>query len=63
MTPQARKAFEEELGQDPSNANAAYELAEMHRKAGELEPARKLFEQALAHYPGSITPRSDLHAR
>lgn len=49
---QARKAFEEELGQDPSNANAAYELAEMHRKAGELEPARKLFEQALAHYPG-----------
>ena len=49
---QARKAFEEELGQDPSNANAAYELAEIHRKAGELEPARKLFEQALAHYPG-----------
>ena len=36
---------------DPTNANAAYELAEMHRKAGELEPARKLFEQALAHYP------------
>jgi predicted Zn-dependent protease len=23
----------------------------MHRKAGELEPARKLFEQALNHYP------------
>ena len=36
---------------DPTNANAAYELAEMHRKAGELEPARKLFEQALTHYP------------
>ena len=36
---------------DPTNANAAYELAEMHRKAGELEPARKLFEQALKHYP------------
>jgi predicted Zn-dependent protease len=48
---QARQAFEDELGLDPSNANAAYELAEMHRKAGELEPARKLFEQALAHYP------------
>lgn len=48
---QARKAFEDELGVDPSNANAAYELAEMHRKAGELEPARKFFEQALTHYP------------
>jgi len=48
---EARKAFEEELAIDSSNANAAYELAEMHRKAGELEPARKLFQQALAHYP------------
>lgn len=48
---EARKAFEEELTIDPSNANAAYELAEMHRKAGELEPARKLFQQALTHYP------------
>ena len=47
----ARRAFEEELAVDPTNANAAYELAEMHRKAGELEPARKLFEQALTHYP------------
>jgi tetratricopeptide (TPR) repeat protein len=48
---EARKAFEEELALDPTNANTAYELAEMHRKAGELEPARKLFQQALAHYP------------
>lgn len=48
---EARKAFEEELTLDPTNANAAYELAEMQRKAGELEPARKLFQQALAHYP------------
>jgi tetratricopeptide (TPR) repeat protein len=48
---QARKAFEDELALDPSNANAAYELAEMHRQGGELEPARKLFEQALTHYP------------
>jgi len=48
---EARQAFEEELTLDPSNANAAYELAEIHRKAGELEPARKLFEQALSHYP------------
>ena len=47
----ARQAFEEELTLDPTNANAAYELAEMHRKGGELEPARQLFQQALAHYP------------
>jgi predicted Zn-dependent protease len=47
---EARKAFEEELALDPTNANAAYELAEMHRQAGEMELARKLFEQALSHY-------------
>jgi tetratricopeptide (TPR) repeat protein len=49
---QARRAFEEELALDATNANAAYELAEMRRKAGELEPARVLFEQAVAAYPG-----------
>ena len=48
---EARRAFEEELALDPTNASAAYELAEMHRKTGELEPARKLFEQALTYYP------------
>jgi tetratricopeptide (TPR) repeat protein len=48
---EARKAFEEELRIDPTNANAAYEIAEMHRKAGELDRARELFEQALKHYP------------
>jgi tetratricopeptide (TPR) repeat protein len=48
---EARRAFEAELALDPTNANAAYELAELHRGAGELEPARKLFEQAVAHHP------------
>ena len=48
---EARKEFEQELALDPTNANAAYELAEMNRKAGELEPARKLFEQAVRYYP------------
>ena len=47
----ARKSFEDELALDPTNANAAYELAEMHRQAGELEPARTLFAQAVTHYP------------
>ena len=50
----ARLAFEQELALDPTNANAAYELAEMHRKTGELEPARELFERALTHYPGFV---------
>jgi tetratricopeptide (TPR) repeat protein len=49
---EARQAFEEELALDSTNANAAYELAEMHRKAGELEPARSLFQQAVTAYPG-----------
>ena len=43
--------FEEELAVDPTNANAAYELGEMNRKAGELEPARKFFAQAVTSYP------------
>jgi tetratricopeptide (TPR) repeat protein len=48
---EARQAFEEELRIDPTNANAAYELAEMHRQAGELDAARTLFERALAQDP------------
>ena len=56
---EARKSFEEELALDPTNANAAYELAEMHRKAGELEAARQLFEQALSTTRRSSTRSSD----
>jgi tetratricopeptide (TPR) repeat protein len=48
---EARKEFEEELVLDPTNARAAYELAEMNRQAGELDAARTLFEQAVTHYP------------
>jgi len=47
----ARSAFEEELALDPTNANAAYELGEMDRTAGDLESARRHFEQAVTHYP------------
>jgi tetratricopeptide (TPR) repeat protein len=47
----AAKEFEQELALDPTNANAAYELAEIHRKAGELDKARELFADALKHYP------------
>jgi predicted Zn-dependent protease len=50
-TSEARQAFQEELAVDPTNANAAYELAEMARKAGEFDRARERFVQALTHYP------------
>ena len=45
------RQFELELSGDPTNANAAYELGEIHRKAGEMEMARRLFEQAVESYP------------
>jgi predicted Zn-dependent protease len=48
---EAAKEFGLELGQEPGNANAAYELAEIHRNAGEAEEARKYFEMALKYYP------------
>jgi tetratricopeptide (TPR) repeat protein len=48
---EARRAFEEELALDPTNANAAYELGEMARKAGDLESARRLFEQGVKYHP------------
>ena len=48
---EARKAFEAELAVDPTNANAAYELGEMDRPAGEFQSARQRFEQAVSHYP------------
>jgi predicted Zn-dependent protease len=48
---QARTAFEEELTLDPTNANAAYELGEMDRTAGDFQSARQRFEQAVTHFP------------
>ena len=36
---------------DPRNANAAYELAETYRNAGDIERAGKYFRIALRHYP------------
>jgi len=47
----AAAEFEAELRVDPSNADAAYELGELRRKAGDLEGARALFSQAVGHYP------------
>jgi tetratricopeptide (TPR) repeat protein len=47
----ALNEFGRELQNDPTNANAAYEIAEIHRKAGDLGEARTFFEMALKHYP------------
>jgi tetratricopeptide (TPR) repeat protein len=48
---EAAKEFELELKSNPANANALYELAELHRQQHELEPAQQLFEAALKLYP------------
>jgi len=48
---EALKEFQKELEIDSSNANAAYEIGEAYRKAGQLDEAQKFFELALKYYP------------
>jgi tetratricopeptide (TPR) repeat protein len=48
---EAVREFEQELQLDPGNANAIYELAEIHRQQNELDQAQQLFESALQYYP------------
>lgn len=48
---EAAREFEQELQLDPGNANAIYELAEIHRQMNELDQAQQLFEAALKYYP------------
>lgn len=47
----AQKEFEEELELDPHNGNAAYEIAEARRNAGQFDEAQKYFERALKFHP------------
>ena len=47
----AMAEFQEELKLNPGNANAAYEIGELHRLAGELELAKTSFTAALQIYP------------
>ena len=49
--PAALKEFMLELEIDPTNANAAYEAGEIHRKTDDLPKARAFFERAVEHYP------------
>ena len=48
---EAAAEFEQELQIDPTNANAAYELGELRRKAGKLDEAIPYFERAVTAYP------------
>lgn len=47
----AQKQFEQELLTDPGNGNAAYEIAEMRRQAGDYAQAEQYFQQSLAQFP------------
>jgi tetratricopeptide (TPR) repeat protein len=47
----AQKEFTAELGVDPTNGNAAYELANMQAESGNLDEALKGYEQVLKLYP------------
>ena len=49
--PEAVKEFMAELEVDPTNANAAYEVAEIHRKGADAPRARAFFQRALDNYP------------
>jgi tetratricopeptide (TPR) repeat protein len=48
---EAAKEFERELQMVPTNANAAYELAEINREAGKLDEAQRLYEVSLKNHP------------
>ena len=48
---EALREFERELDLDPSNANAAYEAAEIRWKSQDFVRARQLFKLALKFYP------------
>jgi tetratricopeptide (TPR) repeat protein len=52
--PEALKEFEEELRLDPTNANAAYEAGEIHRKSARFDRAAELFSQAVKYYPDFV---------
>jgi tetratricopeptide (TPR) repeat protein len=48
---EALAAFEHELRLDPTNANAAYEAGEIHRRSARYDRAADLFSQAVKYYP------------
>jgi tetratricopeptide (TPR) repeat protein len=47
----ALREFEAELSIDPGNGNAAYEIANLQAASGNLDDARKAYEQVVKRYP------------
>lgn len=47
----AQREFAAELALDPGNGNAGYELANIQAQLGNLDEARKLYEQILERFP------------
>ena len=52
--PTARDHFERALQMKPDSANAAYNLAIIEEESGNLDAARKLYEQVLRYHPSDI---------
>jgi tetratricopeptide (TPR) repeat protein len=52
--PEALREFEQELRIDQTNANAAYEAGEIHRKSARFDRAAELFSQAVKYYPDFV---------
>ena len=48
---EAAREFEQELQLDPGDANALYELGEIHRQLNELDQAQQLFEDGAQILP------------
>jgi len=48
---EALQAFQEELGIDPLNSDAWYEIGEINRQRGQLEQALQHFRKAVEHHP------------
>ncbi len=46
-----RRSLNRSCNNDPGNANAIYELGEIHRQMNELDQAQRFFETALKYYP------------
>lgn len=47
----AKQEFGLELTLDPANSNAAYEIGEIDRQAGQLNDAQAFFEKAVTYHP------------
>jgi tetratricopeptide (TPR) repeat protein len=52
--PAAREHFERALQMKPDSANAAFNLAMLEEESGNLDAARKLYQQVLRYHPNDV---------